>query len=81
MRYYYEIDGNNAVRIWDNEIILEGNAPFHLQPNWPNTTPWASRAEAESWAEAYINSIVNPTSEFLAGDGPDQSLRPRGQIG
>jgi hypothetical protein len=57
MRYYYEIDENNAVRIWDTENPNENNAPFLYQPSFPDETPWSGREEAEKWANEYIASL------------------------
>lgn len=76
-RYRYEIDSENAVRIWDLENPNEINAPFLFQPDWPNATPWADADEAESWALAVIESLENPESEFLAGETPSEPLKPR----
>jgi hypothetical protein len=77
MRYRYEIDSKNAIRVWDNENPNEENAPFFFQPDWPNETPWASRAEAENWAQVFIESLVNPESEFVAGASPETHPAPR----
>jgi hypothetical protein len=81
MRYRYEIDKNKAIRVWDNENPNEENAPFFFQPDWPNETPWASRAEAENWAQVFIESLVNPESEFVAGSSPEThpATRPEPQ--
>ena len=38
-RYRFEIDTDNAIRIWDNENPNENDAPFMLQPDWPDVTP------------------------------------------
>jgi hypothetical protein len=57
MRYRYEIDENNAIRIWDNENPNENNAPFLYQPDQPDGTPWASREEASAWAESFISNL------------------------
>lgn len=78
MRYIYEINETNAIRVWDTETPNELNAPFFLQPDWPDATPWADRAEAEAWAQVFIESLVNPESEFIPGDSPNEpkKLRP-----
>jgi hypothetical protein len=77
-RYRFEIDTDNAIRIWDNVTIGEQGAPFLFQPDWPDVTPWASLAEATDWAEVFIASLVDPESEFVAGNSPDNhpALRP-----
>jgi hypothetical protein len=56
-RYRFEIDTDNAIRIWDSETPNEQDAPFMFQPDWPDTTPWASLAEATDWAEVFIASL------------------------
>ena len=60
MRFRYEIDEQNAVRVWDDENPTENGAPFFYQPDRPDGLPWADRAEAEAWAEAFIEELVNP---------------------
>jgi len=77
-RYTFEIDADNAIRIWDNETIGEQGAPFLLQPDWPDVTPWESAAQATDWAEVFIASLVDPLSEFVAGNSPDThpAIRP-----
>ena len=76
-RYTYEIDENNAVRMWDAEIPNENNAPFLFQPNWPNGTPWANATEAAAWADVFANSLEDPNSPLVAGDGPEEPARER----
>jgi len=77
-RYRFEIDTDNAIRIWDNETPNEGDAPFMFQPDFPDATPWADAAQATDWAEVFIVSLENPLSEFVAGNSPDThpALRP-----
>ena len=77
-RYRFEIDTDNAIRIWDNETPNENDAPFMLQPDWPDVTPWESVAQATDWAEVFIASLVNPESELVAGNSPDShpAIRP-----
>jgi len=69
----YEIDKNNAVRIFNNPE----NVPFVFQPDWPDTTPWADADEAKDWAELLIQSMQNTESEFIPGTSPDNHPRPR----
>jgi hypothetical protein len=76
-RYRYEIDTKKAIRVWDNENPNENDAPFFYQPDWPNATPWATKAEAETWVQVFIESLENPESEFVAGDSPDNHPKPR----
>jgi hypothetical protein len=77
-RYRFEIDTDNAIRIWDKETIGEQGLPFMFQPDWPDVTPWADAAQATDWAEVFIASLVDPLSEFVAGNSPDThpALRP-----
>jgi hypothetical protein len=58
MRYRYEIDDANAVRVWDDENPTETGAPFFYQPDRPDATSWADRAEAQAWVEAFIAELV-----------------------
>jgi len=78
-RYSFKIDANNAVRIWDNLTIGDEGAPFMFQPDWPDVTPWADAVQATNWAEVFIASLVDPESEFVAGDSPDThpAIRPQ----
>ena len=77
-RYRFEIDTDNAIRIWDNVTIGEQGAPFMFQPDFPDTTPWADAAQATEWAEVFIASLIDPESEFIAGNSPDThpAIRP-----
>jgi hypothetical protein len=81
-RYRFEIDTNNAIRMFDNENPNEGDAPFMFQPDWPDVTPWADEAQATDWAEVFIASLENPESEFVAGNSPDAhpALRPEAPV-
>lgn len=74
--YRYEVDETNAVRIW-NAADAEDAAPFLFQPDWPDTTPWASEEEAREWATTYIEALDDPESEFLAGNSPAEPKRIR----
>jgi hypothetical protein len=76
-RYRYEIDSANAIRIWDNEVPSPNNAPFFFQPTWPDTTPWASKAEAENWAEVFIENFTNPNYGFEPGESPANHPKPK----
>lgn len=77
MRFEYEINKKNEIKVWDLQNPNEKNAPFLLQPTWPNNTAWKDRAEAESWVEVFIESLENPESEFIAGNSPENHPRPR----
>ena len=62
-KFKYEIDENNAIRIWNLEIPNENDAPFLFQPNYPDYTPWESKEAAEEWAINEINTMLNPPVE------------------
>jgi hypothetical protein len=70
-RYRFKVDTHNTIRIWDDENPNDSGAPFMLQPDWPDVTPWASKAVATDWAEVFIASLVDPKSELVAGNSPD----------
>jgi len=63
MRYRYEIDDTNAVRVWDDENPTETGAPFQLQDVHPDGRPWVDRAEAQTWVDAFIAFILTPAPE------------------
>jgi hypothetical protein len=65
--YRYEIDKNNAVKIFSGE----SNIAFFYQPDWPNATPWESREQAEYWAQVFVASLEDPEYPYEAGDGPE----------
>jgi hypothetical protein len=52
----YEIDSDNAIRVWNDGE----ETPFLFQPDWPDGSPWADAAEAESWAIAKIQELEDP---------------------
>lgn len=61
-RFRYEIDENNAVRIWDSNYPTENNEPNSFQPH-PPTEPYRlfeSKEEAEAWALQAIDEALNP---------------------
>lgn len=60
MRYRYEIDSQNIVRVWDDENPNENNAPFFYQPNRPDGLPWTDRADAQAWVDAFIVMLLTP---------------------
>jgi len=77
MRFQAEINDKNQIRVWDTENPNELNAPFFYQPNWPNGTEWADKAEAQAWLDLFIESMENPESEYLPGNSPDKPKLPR----
>jgi hypothetical protein len=58
--YYYEIDENNAVKIWDETCPNEENLPFFYQPEKPDGKPWNDKAEVEAWTENFIKDLLKP---------------------
>lgn len=78
MDLYYEIDKNFTIKVWNLDETNENDAPFLLQPSWPNRTPWANSEEAKAWAELFVDSLENPDSEFIPGNSPEEPkvLRP-----
>lgn len=75
MTFRYETDKDNAV--W---IYAEGNdVPVVFQPDWPDTTPWANKAEAKAWAEAWITAMTDVTAP-IPGNNPSEPTLPRGEV-
>lgn len=57
--YVYEVDENNAVRIWDNNLVREGgNPPQIFQPDYPSGNPFEDAAAASAWAESYLAGVI-----------------------
>ena len=70
---YYEIDENNAVRIYDG-INPE---PFWYQPHYPNEDSFDSKEEATVWAELALASQTDETAPFPPnGKGLEGLPRP-----
>lgn len=68
MSYRYEIDEANTVRIFaDNNAHGQ---PILLQEAKPDGTPFASKADATKWVEAYLvatqEAIAEATAEAVA---------------
>lgn len=55
--FKYEVDELNTVRIWNEDIPNEDDAPFILQPSFPDGTEWTAE-QAEEWAINFINNIL-----------------------
>ena len=57
--FKYEIDENNAVRVWDtNEERPNGNPPIMFQPDYPNAAPFEDAAAAEAWVIQYLTEVT-----------------------
>ena len=52
-------------------IYVEGRSePVVYQPDWPNSTPWDSLLEAETWAQLCIQAILDENAPYApAGPG------------
>jgi len=66
----YEIDEKNAIRIWQGGVDI----PFLFQPNYPDGTPWADKADAENWAKAKIAEHTD-IDAFSAPNSPNELPR------
>lgn len=67
-----EIKPGNIVEIFaDNAEI-----PFLRQPNWPDQTAWANEAEAQAWAEMFVEAIEVADAPF-APNGPGMERQPK----
>lgn len=84
MTVRYEIDSNNAVKVFYDDNTV----PSLYQPQWPNGDAWADAAEATAWAELYLASINDelapyaPTARGEAGHPkptPEQIAERRAQ--
>lgn len=74
--YIYEIDEENAVRVWDASAKANGDAPFLYQPFDPNGgVVFSSHDSAESWVSEYIQSLIDINST-----PPEQPLIPEENI-
>ena len=67
--YIFEVSDSLELSIWIN---AEEEYPVIFQPHWPDGTAWGSAAEAEAWAEAYIESITNPDCDYEPGSNPSE---------
>lgn len=73
-QYEYVIEEEtNVVRIKfanTNDVVI-------YQPTWPNEEPWGSVEEAETWAQARIAELLDPTQpDAPAGPGLDPIAKP-----
>jgi hypothetical protein len=73
MSWKYKIGTNNEVT-----VFLEGSEGGIVQPNYPDGTPWGSKAAAEAWAKAKVAELTDPTAP-AAGNSPDQPVIERGE--
>jgi len=68
----YSIKKDNLVVIWLDSEDTPGNLE---QPTWPDGTKWASKAEAEAWAKAWLAHREDETKP-MPGNSPDQATIP-----
>lgn len=74
MSYRIEIKEGNVVEIFDN--AAEHGLPFLRQPSWPDQSPWADTAEAQAWAEMFVEAIEVEDAPY-APNGPGQERQPK----
>lgn len=76
MAFSYTTDSVTfAVKIYtDNQT-----EPIIFQPDWPNGTPWASKQDAEIWAQLCIASIEDISAPY-APAGPGIAPEPKTSI-
>lgn len=61
-----------GLKIW----FGDQDEPNLLQPTWPDGTPWANQAEAESWGQQALLANDDDTAD-LPGNSPNESIIPR----
>lgn len=63
----YKVTQKNEVLAWNDE--LEQTEPFMYQPNYPDGTAFATKADAEEWAARWYAYFTNPETnpEFPTG--------------
>jgi hypothetical protein len=71
VKYRYEIDSKNAVRIYSDEQ----EAPIIFQPDYPNGDAWTLE-QATAWAEAYLAYVTDETAP-LPGISAEEPTMPR----
>lgn len=58
MAYTYEIGAANAIIIWDDRDGPTNKYIAYKYETKPDGEPWATRQEAESYAEAIIQELI-----------------------
>lgn len=69
----YKISDDLVIEIFLND---GDEYPLHIQQSWPEGEPWADLAEAEEWANVFIESLLSPDAP-LPGSNPEQKTIPR----
>lgn len=73
----YTIDETtHQIEVFDDENPNETGAPFLRQPTWPDGSKWATKDEAEGWAQATVTSF-NDESAPLPGPNAAEPTTPR----
>lgn len=69
----YTIDENKTI-----EVFGEGEeVPFLRQPNYPNGDAFDTREEAETWAQLFIEALVNEEAPYApVGKGMEGEPKP-----
>ena len=58
-KFKYELDENNAVRVWDTTVERPGgNPPMMFQPDYPNGQPFEDAAAAVAWVTEYLTGVI-----------------------
>lgn len=65
-------EGTHAIRVW----YPDADAPSLFQPDWPDGTPWASREEAQEWADLYVASLEDDDAPY-APNTPGEPGAPK----
>lgn len=69
----YSVKNDGRVVIWLDAEDTPGNL---VQTTWPDGTEWASKDEAEAWAQAWLAHNADPENAPAPGNGPDQPTIP-----
>lgn len=66
-----EYTAENGLLIYKHDF---SEFPWVTQPRWADGTPFASEAQAMEWAEIMVQSVTDPTYQFLPPAGPGEPL-------
>lgn len=58
MTIRYEVNDNNEVKAWNDELTQ--TEPFLYQPHYPSGTPFESKQAAQDWADQWYYEFMNP---------------------
>jgi len=68
MSIRYEVTEQNEVLAWDDELVQ--TEPFLYQPYYPDGSPFADKADAQAWADAWYAAFIDPENN------PEAPARP-----